>query len=334
MTLRISSSLLLCVIAVSLWAPPLCSQTEKEKKPDEAVKLRTDLIALDVQIVDRKSQQNISGLTQSDFEIYEEGVKQEITQFSQAKLPLSVVLLLDASGSMWAVLERLRANALRALQALGPEDEVAIFATADETHLIQDFTKEKFNVAETLATIDFKSFGDGGIHLHDSLYRAAYHLQKAANPAGRRVIIVVTDNIAIPNYNWRAFSKEQAISLLLETGVAVCGLVIKRNLLIQVNIKLLGFPGRKAGGDVHNYAEITGGETLSVGDDTIGEKLVELIRHLRSRYTLAFVSSNGTRDGKFRRLKVKLAHEAEQRIRGGSKDYSIATRSGYYAARN
>src|SRR3989442_15480124 len=115
--LRLSGCLLLVVIASPSLGLPIPPQTEKEKKPDDAIRLRTDLIALDIQIADRRSHQTISGLNQTDFEVYDEGVKQEIAQFSQDKLPLSVVLLLDASGSMWAVLERLRANALQALQS-------------------------------------------------------------------------------------------------------------------------------------------------------------------------------------------------------------------------
>src|SRR5712692_9057681 len=145
------------------------SQTSKEGKPGEAIRLHTELVAIDVQVVDRKSQRLIEDLSQNDFEIYDDGVKQRIEQFSQDKLPLSVVLLLDASGSMWTVLERLRANALAALQTLKPEDEVAVVVTANETLLVQDFTTDKFRVAETLRSLDLKAFGDNGIMLHDSL---------------------------------------------------------------------------------------------------------------------------------------------------------------------
>lgn len=311
------------------------SQTGREKKADEAIKLRTELVAVDVQIVDRKTQHIISDLTQKDFEVYEDGVKQRIEQFSQDKLPLSVVLLLDASSSMWTVLERLRASALEALQSLKLEDEVAVIVTANETLLVRDFTREKFLVAEVLRELDFKAFGDNGILLHDSVYRAASHLLKAANPADRRVIIVVTDNETIPAYNWRVFQKEQAVSLVLETEVVVCGLVIKHNLPTRAASRILGFPSRLGGGDVNNYAEITGGEVLSASNETAGQKLVELISHLRTRYSLAFVPSNTKRDGKLRRVKVRLAPETEQRIRkSGLSDYAIRARSGYYAGKN
>lgn len=76
------ANLLVCV-AVLLISFPVYSQTGKERKPEDAIKLSTELVALDVQIIDRKTQRVISGLSQSDFEIYEDGVKQRIEQFSQ-----------------------------------------------------------------------------------------------------------------------------------------------------------------------------------------------------------------------------------------------------------
>lgn len=321
-------------ITLLLAALPIQAQTVKPTKPDEVVKLRTELVPLDMQIIDKKTHRMISDLTQNDVEVYEDGVRQPVTHFSQDKLPLSVVLLLDASGSMWTALEQLRAHALEALNTLKPEDEVAVVVTADDTLLLQDFTRDRVKVADTLRGLDFKSFGDNGIFLHDSLYRAGIQLQRAANPGNRRVVIAVTDNLTIQNNNWRALNKEQAELLLLETGVVVCGLVIKSSLYGRTAGKLFNFPERRAGGDVHKYAEITGGEVLASGDETVGQKLIELINHLRTRYNLAYTPTNSARNGKFRRLKVRLATATEQRLRrSGSEDPAIITRSGYYAAK-
>ncbi len=275
-------------------------QPGKESTPAPTIKLRTELVPLDVQIIDKTGYRAISDLGQRDPEIYDDGVKQEIEQFSRDKLPLSVVLLLDASGSVWTVLDRLRANALEALQYLKPEDEVAVLVTADETRLVGDFTTEKFVVAETLRELDFKSFGENGILLHDSLGRSASQLLKSARPGTRRVIIAVTDNETIPAHNWRFYQKEQTVSLLLETGVVVCGLVVNHNLPLRTFARLSGLPDRlQGGGDINNYAELTGGEVVSAGSDNVGQKLIELINHLRGRYTLAFAPSNTLRDGKF-----------------------------------
>ena len=109
---EVQKASLLLSVALSCAPFPGYSQTSKEVKPGAAIKLQTELVAIDVQVVDRKSQRLIDDLSQNDFEIYDDRVKQRIEQFSQDKLPLSVVLLLDASGGMWTVLDRLRASML------------------------------------------------------------------------------------------------------------------------------------------------------------------------------------------------------------------------------
>jgi VWFA-related protein len=330
----ITAKLLRLVIVSLLMVVPVLAQAGKEQKSDEVIRLKTELVTLDVQIVNKKTQQLVSDLTQNDFEVYEDGVKQELTHFSQDKLPLSVVLLLDTSGSMWPVLEKLRSSAYQALQSLKPEDEVAIMATAAETKLVQGFTREKFSVSEKLREMDLKAYGDDGIFMSDSLARAAILLRKAANPVNRRVIIVITDNVVIPNNSSGAFRKDEAVSMLLEYGVVVCGVTINLNPYARINNKLLRFPERHADGDVNKYAEITGGEVLSAGKDDVGQRLAELINHLRTRYSLAFTSTNPAKDGKFRGLKVRLSSAAEVRIRNSrSGDYSVKNRSGYYAGR-
>lgn len=331
------TTILLLTVALVVSAIPCHSQIavdrKSDEKSDESIRLSTELVALDVQIVDRKTQRVVNSLSRNDFEIYEDGVKQQIDQFSQDTLPLSVVLLLDASASMWTLLESLRANALRALGSLKPEDEVALVVTADETVLVRDFTKEKFLIADDLRELDFTKFGDDGILLHDSIYRAASHLLKAANPANRRVIIAVTDNETIPTEHWKAFQKDEGVSLVLETGAVVCGLVLKRHVAMRTASKLLGFSPWQGGGDIRNYAEISGGEVLVSNNETVAEKLIKLIENLRARYSLAFVPSNSKRDGKFRRLKVRLASELEQQLRNAGTNLVISTRSGYYAAK-
>ena len=79
----------------------------------------------------------------SVFELYEEGVKQEITHFSQDKLSLSVILLMDLSASASPVLKEIQSDALLALDRLRERDEVAVMAFSSKTQLVQDFTRDR-----------------------------------------------------------------------------------------------------------------------------------------------------------------------------------------------
>jgi len=92
------------------------------------LKLSTELVVVDAQVLSKKTGSPVNGLTERDFVLYEEGVKQRITHFSQDKLPLSILLLLDVSGSVMPAINQVRDSGLRALNELKPGDEVAVMA--------------------------------------------------------------------------------------------------------------------------------------------------------------------------------------------------------------
>src|SRR5262249_1782506 len=92
---------------------------------EEIIRLDTNLVVLDVQVLDRKTGEIVSGLKPTDFELFEDGLRQDVTHFSQDKLSLSVVLLMDLSGSVSPVLKEIQSGALLALDRLKENDEVA-----------------------------------------------------------------------------------------------------------------------------------------------------------------------------------------------------------------
>ena len=87
---------------------PAFSGQQKQNNADEVVKLGAELVLLDADIVSKKTGQAVDGLKAQDFVVYEDGVKQAITHFSQDRLPLSVLILLDVSGSVWPTIKALR----------------------------------------------------------------------------------------------------------------------------------------------------------------------------------------------------------------------------------
>lgn len=89
----------LLALSLLLMTSAAYPQTEQKNRSGETVKLSTQLVVLDAQIVNKKTERVVTGLGKEDFELYEDGLKQVITHFSQDKAPLSVVLLLDVSAS-------------------------------------------------------------------------------------------------------------------------------------------------------------------------------------------------------------------------------------------
>ena len=138
----------------------------------EVVKINTDLVVLDAQVLRKKDGRAVTSLRREDFLLSEDGQRQEIVHFSQDRLPLSILLLLDLSASVRPVIEEIRNGALQALDHLRPEDEVALMTFADQTSLLQEFTRDRKVIVEQISRTLEKSFVGVGTSIHTSLYDA------------------------------------------------------------------------------------------------------------------------------------------------------------------
>jgi VWFA-related protein len=176
-------------------------------------------------VTDKKTRQIVRGLALQDFELFEDDAKQQIEHFSQDKLPLSVVLLLDISPSIHPVIEEIHKGALHALQSLKPEDEVALMVFAGVTELIQDFTKDRQLILDKIGLALQK---DGhGTRLHDAIGRAARQFKSATVPTSRRVVIVITDNQGSMRRQQDKLSEAEVKDAVIESGAAVCGVIVR-----------------------------------------------------------------------------------------------------------
>ncbi len=295
---------------------------------EQTLKLSTELVVLDAQVVHKKTGRVIGNLQKEDFSLYEDNVKQEITHFSQDKLPLSILLLIDTSGSVWGFMDEMRDRTIIALNLLKDSDEVAVMGTASKTAVIQDFTKDRVLIADKIAAIDSKALGRDGILLHEALYQAATHLQKAANPASRRVIIVVSDNLSTQKIG-QGHSEREALNEVFEAGSVVCALNINslNATVLKYDPFFYAVKGLFFRGDVKTYAEKTGGIVLKSKKDQLDTKLSELIAQLRTRYAIGYVSTNTKQDGNYRKIKLSPSTDVEKR----EGKLAIITRKGYYA---
>jgi hypothetical protein len=121
---RVHHKALLLVGLVAALGTPVFPNPQKGNEPDEPLTLSTQLVVVDAQILNKRTALPVNGLSERDFVVYEEGIKQQISHFSQDKLPLSIVLLLDVSGSVMPAIDRVRDSGLRALNELKPGDRL------------------------------------------------------------------------------------------------------------------------------------------------------------------------------------------------------------------
>ncbi len=303
------------------------AQTRQDRQ-EETIKIKTDLVVLDAQVTNKKTREIIRGLTLRDFELFEDGAKQQIEYFSQDKLPLSVVLLLDISPSVSPVIEEIHKGALQALEHLKPEDEVALMVFAGVTELIQDFTKDRQLIIDKIGLALTK---DGhGTRIHEAVGKAARQFRHATIPTSRRVIIAITDNQGSMRRKQDEVSEAEIKDAVIESGATVCGVIV-RSLLNVVDGIMFQHPMMQEHfkrTTVNPYAELTGGEMTAASKETVNTRLGEMIDRLRNRYSLGYAPANQDFNGKFRRIRLSLTPEAKKRLGG---ETVINSKQGYYA---
>jgi len=300
---------------------------QAETDRDLQIKVVSDLVVVDADVRDRTNGEVVFGLSRSDFVLYEDGVKQSVTHFSQDLWPLSVLLVVDSSGSTWADFEQLRRRLMDALRYLRPEDEVALMGTASRTELIHGFTRDHWRVAEALQSFHEGSLGDDGILVHDAVHAAAEYVRVAADPRKRRAIVFVTDDFGTQS-RFKGRSERETLSEVFETDSTICAVIIR--VVDPVSRQVIKYhPGHQIlfHGSVATYVARTGGESIDSKNRDVEAKLAGVIHRLRNRYSLGYVSTNPKRDGGSRRIELKLTPEAQKRVHSAA----VRFKRGYYA---
>lgn len=286
------------------------STGDSRAKTDDVVKVDVDLVTIDALVLQKNTARVVGGLKKEDFILLEDGSKQEITHFSQDTLPLSVLLLIDRGGCLDPFGDKVHRAASDAIARLKPADEVAVMTYHDTTRLLQPFTRNRSLVDEALDRIP--AHDEQADHCLNTLFfDAANYMIKASNPVGRRVVIAITGvtrNFDCPN----SPSGKAAAQAIYESGSVVCGIIPKtEGQGIENGVMIWATRIGKLQGasylDIQNLANETGGEVLADKPENLNTTFQTLMDHLRSRYNLAFVSSNHKRDGTTRKLKIDLA---------------------------
>lgn len=291
------------------------SRAEANIKVADIIKTDVDLVTIDALVLQKKTARVVGGLTQADFLVSEDGSKQAITHFSQDNLPLSVLLLIDRGGCLDPFGEEVRRAAKDALSRLKPSDEVAVMTYHDTVELQQAFTRDRRSLEQALDYVP--PHDERANHcLNIAFDEAANYMLKAGNPNGRRVIVVITG----VTRNWDCLngpSHNTATHSVFESGSVVCGIIPKTAGQVAEN-GMIRWATRfgKLGGlryiDIQKLADETGGEVLRDKPEELDQTFNTLITHLRTRYSLSFVSTNKQHDGTVRKLKIDLAEGVEK----------------------
>jgi Ca-activated chloride channel homolog len=286
------------------------NSTPAPPAPAEVVKVDVDLVTIDALVMQKETARIIGGLRKEDFVLYEDGAKQDITHFGQDSLPLSVLLLIDRGGCLDPFSATVRRAATDAVSKLKPTDEVAVMSYADTTQLLQGFTRDRNLIDDALNRLP--PHEEEANHCLNRLFSdAADYMVRAGNPSGRRVVIAITG--VTRNFDCaNSPSGKAAAEAIYESGSVVCGIIPKTDEQgLENGIMIWATRMGKLGGapylDIQTLANETGGEILGDKPENLNTTFQTLMDHLRSRYNLAFVSTNKKRDGTTRKLKIEIA---------------------------
>jgi VWFA-related protein len=302
--------LFLVPLLVAAQAPPPPRATPRPPTFEVGI----EVINLNVSITDARNRY-VTDLIEKNFAVFEDGVRQELMLFSHENLPISLVLMMDCSASMDEKLKAAQDAAVGFVKTLAPKDLAQVVQFNDRRTVLQDFTAEQTLLEQAVRRTE----ASGPTALHNALYVSLKELdkQKSARELRRRAIVLLSDGEDTASL----VSDDQVMELARKTEIAIYSISLRpgrsqdRNrLAFSQAAHLLTALSQETGGQVHfpnSISEL----------DSVYARVAE---ELRTQYTLGYVSSNKRRDGKWRRIVVRVPERDDLQVRH---------KIGYYAPR-
>lgn len=330
----------------------LATAARAQEPGDDIISVDASLVRLNVGVADLRGRA-ITDLARPDFVVYEDGVKQTITNFEPTQTPFSLVLLLDMSGSTLRFRQTLVQAAIRFLDALAPADRVAIVSfsarkkgdkgqirTIDQLDLLAGFSSDRSKLAFAIEG----ARGSGETNLYKALDYSLGLLAK--EQTRRKAIVVLTDGIDTDQSK-----QDRLAAAAAETGEAALAAVKpEQNATLNAILNAADrqgvtvYPMALPSGDparipiptpqqiaiygaartrLQALANRTGGRLHAINRlEDMGRIYAEVAAEMRTLYSIVYQSTNaGTRDGKWRAINIEVTRP----------QLIARTRPGYYA---
>lgn len=287
------------------------------QEPAEPATFKTDVanVRVDAQVFE--GTRAVAGLTKADFLLYDNNAQQTIHYFEQEREPVTLLLVLDVSGSMSSYLERMAAASRTAMKGLRSGDQVGVLVFSRNSKLVTPFTTDLGKVSDDLhMAIRERDLGSG-TQINVALQDAAKIFNEQGPATGRRAILILTDNLGV-NYQ---LNDETVIRALHDANTVCNAIVVGKSKKTDRESRFQNPDFTVA--NVFGIADETGGDAIK--SDKTGEAFTEILERIRSRYSLHYGSPGGE-PGKFRQIRVELTAAAKARYPRATLRY----RKGYY----
>jgi VWFA-related protein len=236
----------------------------------------------------------VLGLEKNDFQLFEDGVQQEIATLSGEDAPLSVGLVFDESGSMDNKLQTSRGATLRFLKFMNKDDEAFLVEFSDIAKISVGFTADPAEIQGAL-----NNSQPGGLTaMLDGINVALHEMKKAKNP--RKAIVIISDG----GDNHSHYTAAEIESVVREADVQVYAMGVFEPVVS------LGLSPEEISGPrlLSEIATQTGGRAFAAAlSSDLPAVTARIAVELRNQYVLGYYPKNQTRDGKYRHVEVKLS---------------------------
>ncbi len=272
-------------------------------RPEAQIRVEVERVNVFVTVTDRQGR-FVTDLSQDRFIVYEDGIPQEITNFSrESDLPLQIGLLIDTSSSVRLKLDFEKRAAINFIRSVMRRRDQALLVDFDRgTSLIQDFTDRPSEIERGIESLR----AGGGTAMWDALYLVAR--DKMTGRDARKTIVIVSDGEDLHS----RLSFEETLKMIQTSEVTVYAIGTSR----------FGAGSSKRGEDnLRELCDLTGGSAFfPYSAEKLDDAFDQINLELRSQYTLTYRPRDLVPDGRFRRIEVRLVD---------GKAYQVRHRKGY-----
>jgi Ca-activated chloride channel homolog len=279
--------------------------------PSAHLRVDSFVVLISASVTDR-SDQLVLGLGKENFRVFEDKQEQSIVHFAMEDTPLSLGLVFDSSASMQPRVRDARRAVAELLRAINPEDEMFLVEFERRPRLVVDFTHDAAAVQSQL----FAATPRGSTALLDAVVLAIQQMRKGHNP--RKALVLVSDGWD----NNSRYSPSEVLRTVREADVRIYAIAIGDSGGRRLAPAYLPFgPDLMA-----ELADQTGGKFIELTNaGELPDVTAQLGREMRSQYVLGYKPSNERRDGRYRRVDLKVTPPA------GVRKLHVAWRRGYFA---
>ncbi len=272
------------------------------------LKVGVDLVLVPVTITDPMNRL-VTGLEKDNFQLFEGSAPQEIKSFSSEDAPVSLGVIFDSSRSMSSKMDRAKDAVMEFFKTANPQDEFFMITFSDEPEVVNDFTSSVDEIQGKLVyTVPRRMTA-----LLDAIYMGVSKMRQAKY--AKKALLIISDG----GDNHSRYTENEIKSLVKEADVMVYAIGIYDKYFPTEEERL----GPALLGEI---AELTGGRAFTVENpNDLADVATKIGVELRNQYVLGYRPNKVVRDGKWRKIKVKLLPPK------GLPPLRVYARTGYYA---